>query len=117
MAILKKIKSATLIEALVATVLIVIIFVIASLVLNNLVLNTFSKNTHPVENRINELEYEIQNNLIKIPYQENFKGWDITIESVKLETISPKKTINISAVNSISKKEISKQQIIWLQEN
>ncbi|WP_417940926.1 hypothetical protein [Flavobacterium sp. RS13.1] len=117
MAVLKKIKSATLIEALVATVLIVIVFVIASLVLNNLVLNTFSKNTHPVENRINELEYEIQNNLIKIPYQESYKGWEITIDSENSATISSKKTITISAVNSTSKKEILKQQIVWLQEN
>lgn len=114
MVVLKKIKSATLIEALVATVLIVIIFVIASLVLNNLVLNTFSKNTHAIENRMNELEYEVQNNTLKLPYQENYKGWDITI---RLETISTKKTIFILAVNSSSKKEISKQQLVWLQEN
>lgn len=114
MVVLKKIKSATLIEALVATVLIVIIFVIASLVLNNLVLNTFSKNTHAVENRINELEYELQNNIIKLPYQENYKGWDI---SMNLEIVSTKKIISISAINSNSKKEISKQQIVWLQEN
>jgi predicted PurR-regulated permease PerM len=114
MVVLKKVKSATLIEALVATVLIVIIFVIASLVLNNLVLNTFSKNTHAIENRINELEYELQNKIIKLPYQENYKGWDIDIS---LETVSTKKTISISAINSTSKKEITKQQIVWLQEN
>lgn len=114
MVILKKIKSATLIEALVATVLIVIIFVIASLVLNNLVLNTFSKNTHAIETRINELEYEIQNNIIKLPYQENYKGWDIDIV---LETVLTKKIIAVSATNSSSKKEILKQQILWLQEN
>lgn len=114
MVVLKKIKSATLIEALVATVLIVILFVIASLVLNNLVLNTFSKNTHAIENRINELEYEIQNKIIKLPYQENYKGWDI---NVALETISSKKTISVIAVNRASKKEILKQQIVWLQEN
>lgn len=114
MVILKKVKSATLVEAIVATVLVVIIFVIASLILNNLVLNTFSKNTHNVETRINELEYEIQNNAIKLPYQENFKNWDISIE---LETISTKKIISILAVNNISKKEIKKQQVIWLQEN
>ncbi|GGF10432.1 hypothetical protein [Flavobacterium limi] len=113
MAVLKKIKSATLIEALIATVLIVIIFIVASLVLNNLVLNTFSKNTHSVENRINELQYEIQNQLIKIPYQESFKGWEINIES---ETVSSNQIITISAVNSITKKAISKQQI-WPQEN
>lgn len=114
MVVLKKIKSATLIEALVATVLIVIVFVIASLVLNNLVLNTFSKNTHAIENRMNELEYETQNNNLKLPYQENYKGWDITIS---LETLLTKKIISISAINNSSKKELSKQQIVWLQEN
>lgn len=114
MVILKKVKSATLVEAIVATILVVIIFIIASLILNNLVFNTFSKNTHNVETRINELEYEIQNNTIKLPYQENFKNWDISIE---LETISTKKVISISAVNNISKKEITKQQVIWPQEN
>ncbi|WP_281228740.1 hypothetical protein [Flavobacterium aquiphilum] len=114
MVILKKIKSATLIEAVVATVLVVIIFIIASLILNNLVFNTFSKNTHGVETRINELEYEIQNNDIKLPYQENFKDWNISIE---LETVSTKKVISILAVNNISKKEIAKKQIVWSQEN
>lgn len=114
MVVLKKVKSATLIEALVATVLIVIIFVIASLTLNNLVLNTFSKNTHAIENRMNELEYETQNNILKLPYQENYKGWDITIN---FEIILNKKIISISAIHNSSKKEIVKQQIVWLQEN
>ncbi|MBS7256734.1 hypothetical protein [Flavobacterium branchiicola] len=113
MVILKKIKSATLIEAVVATVLIVIIFIIASLILNNLVLNTFSKNTHAVETRINELEYEVQNNAIKLPYQEDFKDWNITIA---YETILTKKIISVVAVNRVSKKEFTKQQVIWQQE-
>ena len=114
MVVLKKIKSATLIEAIVATVLIVIVFVIASLILNNLVLNTFSKNTHAIENRINELEYEARNKLIKIPYKESFNSWEISIQN---ETVSSKKMFVISAVNSATKKEISKQHIIWQQEN
>ena len=114
MVVLKKIKSATLIEALVATVLIVIIFVIASLVLNNLVLNTFSKNTHAIETRMNELEYQIQNNVIKLPYQEEYKGWNININ---LEAIATKKMISIEATNNASKKEILKQQVVWQQEN
>jgi hypothetical protein len=86
MVVLKKVKSATLIEVIVASVLIVIIFMIASLVLNNLVLNTFSKNTHPIENRLNELEYEIQNDVLKLPYQENFKGWDILIKTEETDS-------------------------------
>lgn len=112
MVVLKKIKSATLIEALVATVLIVLVFVIASLILNNLVLNTFSKNTHAIENRINELEYEIQNNNIKLPYQENYKNWEITIQQ---EKTGSKLIINIHAENGSSKKEITKQLAVWEQ--
>lgn len=114
MALLRKIKSATLIEALVATVLIVIIFVIASLILNNLVLNTFSKNTHAIENRINELEYDIQNKIIKVPHTEIYKGWEINATP---ETVSSSKTISITATNSASKKEIFKQHVVWFQEN
>lgn len=114
MVVLKKIKSATLIEALVATVLIVIVFVIASLILNNLVLNTFSKNTYGIENRMNEIEYEVQNKVIKVPYLESYKGWEISIIP---GTFSSKKIFEISAVNSATKKEIVKQRIIWMQEN
>ncbi|WP_281232403.1 hypothetical protein [Flavobacterium gelatinilyticum] len=114
MVILKKIKSATLIEAVVATVLVVIIFIISSLILNNLVFNTFSKNTHSIETRISELEYEVQNKVIKLPYQENYKDWNINIEP---ETISAKKMFSISAVNNTSRKEITKQQILWQPEN
>lgn len=113
MVILKKIKSATLIEAVVATVLVVIIFIIASLILNNLLLNTFSKNTHAIETRVNELEYQVQNNAIKLPYEENFKEWNINIV---LETINENKIISISAINNVSGKKIIKQQALWLQE-
>lgn len=106
MVVLKKLKSATLVEVLVASVLIVIIFMIASLVLNNLVLNTFSQNTHPVEYRLNELEYEIQNGMLKLPYQENYKGWDIEI---KLEKKSSKENIVIMATNENNTNEIKRQ--------
>jgi hypothetical protein len=107
MVVLKKIKSATLVEVIVASVLIVIIFVIASLVLNNLVLNTFSKNTHPVENRLNELEYDIENGMLQLPYQENYKGWDIEI---KLEKKSSKEQLMILATNVNRTKEITRQR-------
>lgn len=108
MVVLKKIKSATLVEAIVATVLIVIVFVIASLVLNNLLLNTFSKNTHQVENKLNKLEYEIQNELIKFPYQENYKDWSIKIITQKIQT---KEIILIIATNEKNQKKITRQRI------
>ena len=107
MAILKKVTSATLIEALVATVLIVIIFVIASLVLNNLVLNTFSKNTHPIETRLNLLEYNLQNKLIKLPYEEKYKGWNVSIYK---EKNNEKEMVLIQAKNEKGK-QISRERI------
>ena len=108
MAVLKKIKSATLVEALVATVLIVIVLVIASLVLNNLVLNTFSKNTHPVETRLNELEYQIQNQLIQVPYEENFNGWNIVIQKQRMKA---EECVLISATNEPNTKTLTRQRI------
>lgn len=108
MVVLKKVKSATLVEVIVASVLIVIVFMIASLILNNLVLNTFSKNTHPIETRLNALEYELQNGLIQLPYEENYKGWDIEIQTQKAES---KENLLIMATNSKNQKEIKRQRI------
>jgi hypothetical protein len=108
MVVLKKVKSETLVEVIVASILVVIIFMIASLVLNNLVLNTFSKNTHPVENRLNELEYELQNSLIELPYQENYKGWDIMITTEKKDS---QKELHFVATNEKNNKELSRQRI------
>ncbi|WP_140487082.1 hypothetical protein [Flavobacterium sp. GSA192] len=105
MAVLKKIKSATLVEAIVATVLIVIVFIVASLILNNLVLNTYSKNTHAVENRLNELEYEIQNKIIELPYEESYKDWQIEISTVSEES---EKEIVITATNQKGSKKITR---------
>jgi hypothetical protein len=108
MVILRKVKSESLIETIVASVLVVIIFMIASLVLNNLVLNTFSQNLHPIETRLNELEYELENDLIKIPYEENYKGWDIVIQTQKTES---KENLLILATNSQNGKEVTRQRI------
>jgi hypothetical protein len=108
MVVLKKVKSETLVEVIVASILVVIIFMIASLVLNNLVLNTFSKNTHPVENRLNELEYELQNGLIELPYQENYKGWDIMITTEKMDS---QKELLIVAINEKNNKKLSRQRL------
>lgn len=108
MVILRKVRSETLIETIVASVLVVIIFMIASLVLNNLVLNTFSQNLHPIETRLNELEYELQNDLIKIPYEENYKGWDIVIQIQKTES---KENLLILATNHQNAKEVTRERI------
>lgn len=101
MAILKKIKSATLIESLVATVLIVVVFIVASLILNNLLFNTFSRNTHAVEQRMFELEYRFNNKQLQLPYQEEFQNWDITIKRTQLEN---KTWVHSIAINRSNQK-------------
>lgn len=108
MALLKKIKSATLVEALVATVLIVIVFMVASLVLNNLLLNSFSKNTHAVETRISELEYKLNYNTLKLPYREEFKNWDIELKGERIENAI---WVRISAIHRANKKEVIKARV------
>lgn len=108
MALLKKIRSATLIEALVATVLIVIVFVVASVILNNLLLNSFSRNTHAVENRISELEYQLQYKAIQLPYKEEFEKWDIVLEEVIKDNNIWLKS---SASNKVNKKKVIKTKL------
>ncbi|TPN87677.1 hypothetical protein [Aquimarina algicola] len=87
MVILKKIRSATLIEVLTASVLIVIVFMIASLSFNNVFTNQIQRDQSAVENRIKELEYLFIHKEIKIPYTEDFDEWEITIMSVEKEIV------------------------------
>lgn len=105
MALLTKFRSATLMEALMATVLIVVVFVIASLILNNVLQNTFVKNTHKISYRINELDYAIQNKQLVLPYDEEYEGWIISITRNDSERI-----ITLSASNQ-EEKEISRRSI------
>jgi hypothetical protein len=105
MVVLKKVKSATLIEAVIATVLIVIIFIVASLIMNNLLLNNFSNNTHQVERRLNELEYGLIHHTISIPYYETFDTWDITIQNTQDQP-------NNNWITLRAEKEGSKKQVV-----
>lgn len=108
MVILKKLKSATLVEAIVATVLILIVFMVASAIINNLLMNRFNKSTHKIEYRLNELEYKYQNNEIKLPYQESIENWNVLI---KKEKINNQEYILIEAKNENIKKQIFKRRI------
>ncbi|GGB73401.1 hypothetical protein GCM10007424_11640 [Flavobacterium suaedae] len=103
MALLKKIKSATLIETLTATVLIVIVFIVASLILNNLLFNSFQAKTHNVETRINELRYQVQHNTLKLPYQEELGNWNIELQLVEENNTT---WLNASAKNKNTNKEV-----------
>lgn len=108
MALLKKLRSATLIESLLATVLIVVVFLMASLILNNLLQNSFSNNTHSVEQRITELEYQLQHNNIRLPYTEEYNNWDIEIKQESKDNYT---WIYTSAVKTGSNKEVTKRRL------
>ncbi len=79
MVILKKIRSATLVETLTASVLVVIVFIMASIILNNTFANTIRKENSAIQNKIHELQYLYQHKKIKIPYVETYGGWELEI--------------------------------------
>lgn len=87
MVILKKIRSATLVETMVASVIIVIVFVVASLSVNNIFRGTINSDDSALRNRVNELTYFIQNKKIKVPFYEETALWDIAIEKQGEKTV------------------------------
>lgn len=105
MVILKKIKASTLMETLVATVLIIVVFMIASMILNNLFSNSIKSNTRAIENHLNELEYLFINEKLELPYYDDFKSWEVTIESHKSKNHS---SIIIEAINTETNQIIQK---------
>jgi hypothetical protein len=80
MVVLKKIKAATLMETLVATVLIVLVFMISTFLLNSLFNNTVKQNTDTLKTHISELTYLSTHNRITIPYDDAFENWHISVE-------------------------------------
>lgn len=101
MVILKKIKSATLIETLIATILIVVVFLMASMIINTIFFNTFHQKKELVMNRLDELEYEYINKSIELPFSEEIENWNIEI--IKL---SQSDVVEFKAQNKITNKEI-----------
>jgi len=102
MVVLKKIKAATLMETLIATVLIVVVFMIASLTLNNVFSNTTQRDKKVVDVRLKELHYFYLHQQIEIPYDENFMGWQINFTKEK------DNTIEIEAIHTDTKKVITR---------
>jgi len=103
MAVLKKIKGSTLMETLVATVLIVAIFMISSLILNNVFSNAVKNDKREISTKLNELMYLASHNKLVIPYGEEFKTWNISIE---LDT--DKNGYLIKATNQKNRKQIER---------
>lgn len=105
MVVLIKFKASTLIETLVASVLIVLVFMLSSMIVNNLFSNTVKGGTKDLKVYLNELEYlYIQDQLI-IPYNDDFKDWQITIYKHKAHKTS---TILLEAINSSTNKTVKK---------
>ncbi|WP_445713186.1 hypothetical protein [Flavobacterium sp.] len=103
MVILRKVKSATLIETLIATVLIVIVFLLSAMIINSIFFNTFHQKKDIVVNRLDELEYNCINKSIILPYQEEYENWTIQIDKKKNV-----KELKIIAINKTTGKEIER---------
>jgi len=101
---LKKIKSSTLMETLIATVLIVIVFVLSSMILNNVFSNSINNNTQSIESHLNELHYLYTNNKLILPYQEALEKWQITIDEFQE---NGNYMVEFEAVNTTTNKSIS----------
>jgi hypothetical protein len=76
---INRLRSATIVETLVASVIIVVVFSMASLILNNTFKNKILSNTSDIENYANKLFYLTQHNRIKMPYSESYSGWQLTM--------------------------------------
>lgn len=87
MVILKKVRSSTLVETMVASVIIIIVFLIASLSINNIFRGTINSDDTALRNRINELTYFVNNEKVKIPFYEDTPLWDIVAEKREEETV------------------------------
>ncbi|MFS4469623.1 hypothetical protein [Maribacter sp. 2210JD10-5] len=103
MALLKKIKASTLMETLVATVLIVIIFMTSSMLLNNLLRQNVKQNIEAVEERLNSLEYQYKNGILKLPYHEDFESWEISIFKEEYNGVA---FVALEAENAKTKKQV-----------
>lgn len=91
MDVLTKIKASTLMETMVATVLIVVIFMFSSLILNSLFAAQVKHNLQPIKSHLHQLEYQYVNQKINLPYYEEWRTWEITIDvsenAVQIEAV------------------------------
>ena len=108
MALLKKIKAATLMETLVATVIVIVIFMMASLILNNTFSNTIKHDQHQLKQYLYALEYRYQNGNLSLPYLTEFKDWQISISAGEVSN-----QIQISAKHKETNKELKQDSYAY----
>ncbi|PKD18028.1 hypothetical protein APR41_18110 [Salegentibacter salinarum] len=80
MALLKRLKGASLMETLTASVIVVIVFMIANLSFSNIFLSTIKSNSFELENRKQELKYLIRNGKLELPYFGEGAYWNESIQ-------------------------------------
>lgn len=78
MVILKKIRAASLVEALTASVIIVLVFMIASLSFNNIFMNTIRADDSLLVNRQKEIIYFTRHGKLDFPFFEEKEYWLIS---------------------------------------
>ncbi|MDC6364013.1 MULTISPECIES: hypothetical protein [Flavobacteriaceae] len=104
MALLKRVKSSTLMETLVATVLIVVVFMVASMVLNSVFVGNASRNDDEVRQELMKLQYLHDHDKLVVPYYDELGLWSL---EVKKETGKSVDQMIFSAVHNETAKEIS----------
>ncbi|UII76201.1 hypothetical protein LV716_18350 [Flagellimonas sp. HMM57] len=83
MVVLRKIKASTLMETMVGTVLIVVIFMLSSLVMNSLFSSQVKGNLQPIHTYLDQLEYQLINGKVTLPFFEEWETWNIAIGEVQ----------------------------------
>ena len=83
MALLRKVRAASLVETLTASVIIVVVFMIASLSFNNVIRNSVKANDDLLQNRLQEIQYLAMNGKISYPFFEEGTYWIISAEDTE----------------------------------
>ncbi|MEM7185481.1 MAG: hypothetical protein AAF466_02385 [Bacteroidota bacterium] len=79
MAVLKKIRAATLVETLVASALVVLVFIVASASFNSIFQGVIKSNDQNFEARLQEITYQVNHSRLELPYSETTKQWEISV--------------------------------------
>lgn len=108
MVVLKKVKAATLVETITASVIIIIVFTVASLILSNVFSNTIKNDKSKLNNQLHKLEYQYINGNITIPYHSDFEIWELSIVLLEEDLWS---WIVFKAENKDTKKSTLKRMI------
>ncbi|TVZ52263.1 hypothetical protein [Dokdonia sp. Hel_I_53] len=74
-----KVKGASLIESVIATVIIIVVFTIASITFTTVMRGGMQSNTFKVQNKLDFLFYKYENGQLKIPYDEEYEKFFIKI--------------------------------------